>query len=117
MSLADEPHGRQRVRIVHRDDDDDGDWTVTAVSEPIEGCSIQPQPGSETYDAGQRERQPWLVIGPPELAAARSWDALDLELVPGSDQWERVPLIGRPRSWPGDHGAGHVEITVAATRG
>jgi hypothetical protein len=114
MGFWSDPPGHQRVRMVFREDNEDGQFSETGQSLVL-GCSIQPRQPSEDYSTGQQSRAPFTVYGPPELGALRSWDAVDLEMVPGSNAWQRATLVGPAQVWPED--PAHVQLSVQIVAG
>jgi hypothetical protein len=108
------PLGPHRVWWVQRNDNEDGEYVVTA-RVPFEGCSVQPQPASEVYDSGQQNRQRVEITGPPGLGAARSRDSIAIDgWLIGAPGLIDLPLEGAPSTWSDpDTGAPlHAELVV-----
>jgi hypothetical protein len=117
--MIEPPLGGQTVVVLQRDEDSDGDWTVTG-RVPVAGCSIQPDTSRENTNARQQTVQRFTVFGPPPLAVARASDLLE---VPGWTAGEPEPVVelhldGPPSTWPDETGQPHhVELVASRTSG
>lgn len=113
--------GAQSVVLLRREDDDDGGMTVL---ERVDcgGCSVQPEPATDSFDTGQQNRQRIRVFAPADspLAGARNLDALEVDgWVVGQPAAVVVALDGSPAVWPDRHTGQphHVQLTAVYVAG
>lgn len=68
------------------------DW-ANAARTTVAGCSVQPEPGSETLDGRDSVTSRWRLRGPADMAIT-SYDRVEV----GGDSFE---VAGDVQRWPG----------------